>query len=75
VEDVSGFVGNFTVKVRRKASYVDSDKCTGCGTCWEHCPGRRVPATRVIRKDTQVIGRTKVVAGGAIAHGAAVTHA
>ncbi|MGE5199641.1 MAG: FAD-dependent oxidoreductase, partial [Rhodospirillaceae bacterium] len=30
VEAVSGFIGNFTVKVRRKASYVDPDKCTGC---------------------------------------------
>ncbi len=62
VEEVSGFVGNFTVKVRRKASYVDTDKCTGCGTCWEHCPGRRIPETRVIRKGKLVIGRTKVPA-------------
>jgi heterodisulfide reductase subunit A2 len=61
VEDVSGFIGNFTVKVRRKASYVDADKCTGCGTCWEACPGRRIPATRVIRKGKQVIGRTPAV--------------
>jgi heterodisulfide reductase subunit A len=58
VEEVSGFIGNFTVKVRRKASYVDTDKCTGCGTCWEHCPARRIPAVRVIRKGKQVIGRT-----------------
>lgn len=62
VEEVSGFVGNFTVKVRRKASYVDTDKCTGCGTCWEQCPGRRIPETRVIRKGKLVIGRTKVPA-------------
>jgi heterodisulfide reductase subunit A2 len=62
VEAVSGFIGNFTVKVRRKASYVDQDKCTGCGSCWEQCPGRRIPQTRVIRMGTQVIGRTKVTA-------------
>jgi len=62
VEEVSGFVGNFTVKVRHKASYVDADKCTGCGTCWEHCPGRRVPSRRIIRKDGQVIGRTAATA-------------
>lgn len=62
VEDVSGFIGNFTVKVRRRASYVDNDKCTGCGTCWESCPARRIPSTRVIRKGTQVIGRTPVPA-------------
>lgn len=37
IEAVSGEVGNFTVKVRRKASYVDWDKCTGCGLCQQKC--------------------------------------
>ena len=58
VQEVSGFIGSFTVKVRRKATYVDTTLCTGCGTCWEACPARRIPANRVIRKGTQVIGRT-----------------
>jgi heterodisulfide reductase subunit A len=58
VEEVTGFVGNFKVKVRRKAAYVDHDKCTGCGLCWESCPARKVPETRVIRKGKLVIGRT-----------------
>ena len=38
VEDVSGYVGNFKVKIRKKARYVDEDKCTGCGQCQEICP-------------------------------------
>jgi len=38
VVDVSGYVGNFKVKVRRKARYVDEDKCTGCGECEKVCP-------------------------------------
>jgi len=38
VEEVSGYVGNFKVKVRKKASYVDNDKCTGCGLCQTKCP-------------------------------------
>ena len=38
VEEVSGFVGNFKVKVRRKATGVNYDKCTGCGICQEKCP-------------------------------------
>ncbi len=58
VEEVSGFVGNFKVKVRRNATYVDHAKCTGCGLCWESCPARKIPATRVIRKGKLVIGRT-----------------
>jgi heterodisulfide reductase subunit A len=38
VDEVSGYVGNFQVKVRRKAAYVDHDKCNGCGMCMEKCP-------------------------------------
>lgn len=38
VEEVSGTVGCFKVKVRKKARYVDQDKCTGCGACTEKCP-------------------------------------
>jgi len=38
VEAVNGYVGNFTVTIRKKARYVDIDKCTGCGDCWNACP-------------------------------------
>lgn len=38
VSEVSGFVGNYKVKVRRKPRYVNMDMCTGCGTCLEKCP-------------------------------------
>ena len=41
VESVSGFVGNFTVDIRKKARYVDLDKCTGCGVCQEKCPSKK----------------------------------
>ena len=37
VEQVSGQIGNFTVLIRRKASYIDWDKCTGCGLCQLKC--------------------------------------
>jgi heterodisulfide reductase subunit A len=43
VEEVSGYVGNFKVKIREKARYVDRELCNGCGMCWERCPGSRVP--------------------------------
>jgi len=33
VKEVSGFVGNFKVKVEKKPRYVLDDKCTGCGEC------------------------------------------
>jgi len=38
VEEVSGYVGNFKVRVRRKARYVEEDECTACGDCAEVCP-------------------------------------
>ncbi len=43
VDAVSGFVGNFSVKIRKKARYVDEAKCTGCGLCTEKCPVKKVP--------------------------------
>lgn len=38
VESTSGFVGNFTVRVRQQPRYVIPDKCTGCGDCLQVCP-------------------------------------
>lgn len=38
VEEVSGHIGNFKVKIRNKARSVDLHKCTGCGACWNKCP-------------------------------------
>ncbi len=43
VEEVKGFVGNFDVKIKKKARYVNEDICTGCGLCTEKCPMKRVP--------------------------------
>jgi heterodisulfide reductase subunit A len=40
IEDISGYVGNFEVKIRKKATYVDWSKCTGCGLCMEKCPSK-----------------------------------
>ena len=41
IEKVGGYVGNFQVDIRKKARYVDMDKCTGCGVCTEKCPSRK----------------------------------
>ncbi|MDP3024519.1 MAG: hydrogenase iron-sulfur subunit [candidate division Zixibacteria bacterium] len=38
VEKVSGYIGNFKVKVRKKARYVDETKCNVCGECVKVCP-------------------------------------
>ncbi len=51
VEEVSGYVGNFKVKVRKKARYVDEDKCTGCGVCIENCIVRNAPYLEDLLKE------------------------
>ncbi len=38
LEEVTGSAGNFKVRIRKKARYVDLDKCTGCGDCVAVCP-------------------------------------
>jgi heterodisulfide reductase subunit A2 len=48
VEAVSGSIGSFTVRVRKKARYVDTTRCTGCGQCWSACPATRLPSARSI---------------------------
>ena len=41
LEKVTGYVGNFTATIRKKARYIDETKCTGCGVCTEKCPSRK----------------------------------
>jgi heterodisulfide reductase subunit A len=38
VEEVSGYVGNFKVRIRKKARYVDETACNACSKCAEVCP-------------------------------------
>jgi len=40
VAEVKGFVGNFDVKIRQKARYVDHARCNACLACVEKCPGK-----------------------------------
>ncbi len=37
VEEVSGFSGNFKVKVKRKPRYIVEELCVGCNDCIEAC--------------------------------------
>jgi len=60
IVEVSGYVGNFKVKIRKKPRYVDLNKCTGCGLCWEACPAFITPRDRVIKMGDKVI---KIVSG------------
>lgn len=55
VEAVEGEMGDFRVRIRRRAAYVDWDKCTGCGLCQEKCP------TRVEAEFERGLGRRKAI--------------
>lgn len=44
VVEVSGYVGNFKAKIRRKPAYVDWSKCIGCMDCMSRCP-KKVPSS------------------------------
>ena len=38
VQEISGYVGNFKVKILKKPTYVDPNKCTLCDECTKVCP-------------------------------------
>ncbi|MGB9629965.1 MAG: 4Fe-4S binding protein, partial [Thermodesulfobacteriota bacterium] len=45
VMEVRGEAGNFYVRIRKKPTYVDPTRCTGCGDCTEACVlKKRVPS-------------------------------
>ncbi len=55
VEEVSGSIGNFKIRVKRKPRYIDESKCTGCGLCYSSCPAVRIPRRRVIKLRDKVL--------------------
>ena len=38
VVNLTGEPGDFQVKMKKKPRYVDEEKCTGCGDCFDKCP-------------------------------------
>lgn len=54
VAAVEGYIGDFKITIRKKARYVDVDKCTGCGLCWQLCPSHAMPRRKTIRLKTKV---------------------
>jgi heterodisulfide reductase subunit A len=59
VEEVSGYIGNFKIRVRRKPRYIDEDKCTGCGLCYTNCFATRIPRRRVIKLKDRLLKEVK----------------
>jgi len=55
VEQVDGYIGNFKIKVRKKARYVDPSICNSCGSCYEACPSHPHPRERKLTIGEKVI--------------------
>jgi heterodisulfide reductase subunit A len=71
VEDVSGFVGNYTVTVLHKPRYINAAICTGCGACLEKCPTKALSEfdeglskrKAIFRNSPQAVPNTPVIDG------------
>lgn len=61
VDDVKGYIGNFKVKIRRKARFVDTALCNSCGSCYEACPSRPYPRYRRLTLGNDVIKEGKAL--------------
>lgn len=55
VEEISGFIGNFKAKIRKKSRGLDESLCTGCGLCQEKCP------TKVLSEYDEKMGKRKAI--------------
>lgn len=42
--NIEGNAGRFRVTIKKRARFIDANKCTGCGTCINHCPVQFKPS-------------------------------
>ncbi len=52
IKNIEGNAGNFKVTLKKKARYIDEEKCTGCGECAVKCPVE-VPSEHNMALDVQ----------------------
>ena len=38
IEELTGYIGNFTVKIVKHPTYIEAERCTFCGLCEDVCP-------------------------------------
>ena len=53
VEDVVGFLGNYTISIRKKARSVEPSACYGCDDCIKACPVQDIPNEFSLGLDTR----------------------
>jgi len=62
IEEITGDMGDFRVRIRRKPAYVNWDLCTACGACSEKCP-QSIPVAF-----DRYLEMPKVLASGKVRH-------
>jgi heterodisulfide reductase subunit A len=55
VEEISGYIGNFKVKIKKKPRYVIEERCNGCGECWTECPSTTSPKRRRVKIGDRIV--------------------
>ncbi|MCX6835168.1 MAG: FAD-dependent oxidoreductase [candidate division Zixibacteria bacterium] len=61
VDEVKGYIGNFKVKLRKKARYVDTAVCNSCGSCYEACISRPYPRERKMKLGDRVFRQGRLL--------------
>jgi heterodisulfide reductase subunit A len=61
IEEVKGYVGNFKIKLKKKARYVDPTTCNSCGSCYEACPSRPYPTERRLMLGKSILKEGKAL--------------
>jgi heterodisulfide reductase subunit A len=55
VTKVDGYVGSFAVTINKKARYIKTEDCTGCGICQEKCPKKVIDEVFEAGLDTRKV--------------------
>lgn len=42
IKGLTGEPGNFKIEILKRARFVNEEKCTACGECWNNCPVRNM---------------------------------
>ena len=57
IEEIDGRPGHFRVTLKKRARYINEEKCTGCGECEEVCPIRIPDDYNMNLRETKAIHR------------------
>lgn len=60
LEKIRGEPGNFMVTLKKKPRFVNEEKCTGCGGCWNNCPVKNIAYFERERSEVELKNKEEV---------------